>query len=107
MVTKISYRDIPKYCDNINIDKENIVELSQFQAWLYKKVINHKLKPLNGLAYYLDMIYYTLLLVLVFISSRNLLLLAYFHRQDCESLSRIIFKNILNDKVEVTFNSFE
>lgn len=105
MQNKILYDEIPKYCDSIDKDKKSVVELSHFQAKLYQRLIDNKLKPLRGIAYFIDMIGYKLLLLTIIFFARNLLLLAYFHRHDSESISKITFKNLDNNAVEVVFNS--
>lgn len=101
----ILYKDIPKYCDLIDRDKQSSVLLSKFQSRLYKRMIEHKLAPLHGFMYFLDIIIYASNLLFVLIFARNLLLLAFFHRQNHFSLESITFGDVEAGKVEVTFNS--
>lgn len=100
----IEYKDIPIYCDQVDKDKRSTVILSRYQAWLYKRLTQNRLKPLRGLARFLDMIVYSGLVVCVFACARNLLLLSYFHRHNDSRTDLIEFRDLHNRKVAVTFN---
>ena len=97
------YDDIPKVCDHVDKTKRSRVLLSKFQARLYKKMTEHGLKRLSKAAYVLDMCSYSAVLLCVFVFAKNLFLLAYFHRHDDLSLSKLIFQQE-NNGVLVTFN---
>ena len=100
----IEYKDIPKYCDQVDKDKRSTVALSGFQAWLYKRLTRNKLKPLPGLMRFLDAIVYAGVVVCVLACARNLLLLSYFHRHNDYRIDLIEFRDLPNGKVAVTFN---
>lgn len=104
MVEMIEYADIPKYCDHVDKDKRSTVVLSKFQARLFKRMIQNRLKPLRGPAYFFDIATYAGLIVCVVACARYLLLLSYFRRHNDSRIDLVEFRDIDNGKVEVTFN---
>ncbi len=78
----ISYREIPKYADTVDREDPPSVLLSRFQAHLYKRLTQHKLRPLGGLLLVLDQMLYWTALIIILSLARNLLLLGYFHHVD-------------------------
>lgn len=95
----ITYQDISKYANNVNIDDPPAILLSKLQSYLYKKLMQSKLKPLpkfqplRGLVLMLDMVCYNFLLVFIALFARNLLYVGYFHRVDEDSLKLLQYED--------------
>ena len=104
----ISYHEIESYIENINLDNPPAILLTKFQSFLYKKLMQSKLNPLpatqpfRALAFILDAVYYSVILVFIFLFARNLLFIGYFHRVDEESIKLLKYKNY-KGKVLLTF----
>lgn len=106
----ITYQEIIKYANNINIDNPPAILLSKFQSYLYKKLMQSKLKPLpklqplRGLALIIDMIFYNFLLIFIVLFAKNLLFIGYFHRVDEGSLKLLQYEDY-DGKVLLRFRS--
>ena len=100
----IEYKDIPKYCDRIDKDKQSTVVLSRYQAWFLRRLTQNRLRRLPGLIRFFDMTSYAVLVICVLICARYLLLLSYFRRHNDSVTDAIAFRNMDNGKVAVTFN---
>lgn len=106
----ITYQEIIKYANNIDIDNPPAILLSNFQSYLYKKLMQSKLKPLpkfqplRGLALMVDMVFYNFLLIFIVLFAKNLLLIGYFHRVDEDSL-KLLQHEDYDGKILLSFRS--
>jgi hypothetical protein len=100
---RITYEEIPKFCDSVDRTQPPSVRLNRWQARLYRELLRSPKSEHSVLLRLSSKLRFGLAMLLVLLTARHLLLLAYFHHHDVHSLSAIRFLPMDDGYVEVVF----